>query len=62
MADRAREWLKQADYAMETADVMFAAGRHFYAVFMCHLSLEKALKGVLEERTGEMPPRIHSLV
>jgi len=24
---------------------MYEGGRYFYAVFMCHLSVEKALKG-----------------
>lgn len=40
------EWLKQADYDMETAEIMREKGRNFYAVFMCHQALEKALKGL----------------
>jgi HEPN domain-containing protein len=62
MAGKPQEWLEQADYDMATAEAMLSAGRYFYAVFMCHLSLEKALKGVLEQRSGQTPPRIHSLV
>lgn len=42
MENNYQEWLKQADYDMETADIMFANGRYFYAVFMCHLAIEKA--------------------
>jgi HEPN domain-containing protein len=34
MARDYREWLKQAEYDMETADLMFSGGRFFYAVFM----------------------------
>jgi len=45
MRDKPQEWLKQADYDMDTAEFMFAGGRYFYAVFMCHLSIEKASKG-----------------
>ena len=45
MSDKYKEWLKQADYDMDTADAMHSSGRYFYAVFMCHLSIEKALKG-----------------
>ena len=31
---------------MDTATYMHEGGRHIYAVFMCHLSIEKALKGL----------------
>ncbi len=47
MSDKSKEWLKQADYDMDTADAMFDNKRYFYAVFMCHLSIEKALKGCI---------------
>lgn len=49
MAQAHEEWPRQADYDMDTADFMFSGGRYFYAVFMCHLSLEKALKGSTEK-------------
>lgn len=57
-----KEWLNQADYDMETADVMFANGRYFYAVFMCHLSIEKALKGLYTQVTNDVPPKTHNLL
>jgi HEPN domain-containing protein len=41
---------------------MFRGRRYFYAVFMCHLSIEKALKGLYQKRLKEMPPKIHNLV
>jgi HEPN domain-containing protein len=56
MTDRHKEWLKQADYDMDTAEVMFDSGRFIYAVFMCHLSLEKALKGLYTYTLKEVPP------
>ncbi|MDI6807834.1 MAG: HEPN domain-containing protein [Candidatus Eisenbacteria bacterium] len=62
MAKDPQEWLRQADYDIETAEHMFKAGRHFYAVFMCHLALEKALKGVYREKLKDAPPRTHNLV
>jgi HEPN domain-containing protein len=62
MAKDSRECLKQADYDMRTADIMFKNKRYFYAVFMCHLSIEKALKGLFQERLSEMPPKVHNLV
>ena len=50
MNDRSSEWLRQADYDLETAQYMLAGGRYIYAVFMCHLSAEKALKGLLNAK------------
>jgi HEPN domain-containing protein len=62
MAQPPDEWLKQADYDMDTADYMFRGGRYFYAAFMCHLSIEKALKGIYRNRLSQEPPRIHNLI
>lgn len=62
MADKYKEWLNQADYDMDTADVMFSSGRYFYAVFMCHLSIEKALKGLYFKVLNEVPPKTHNLL
>ena len=62
MAISPEEWIRQADYDADTAECMFKAGRHFYAVFMCHLAIEKALKGIIHQRSGLPPPRGHHLV
>jgi len=62
MASKHEEWLRQADYDMDTADAMFTSGRYFYAVFMCHLSIEKALKGLYCMVLEEVPPKTHNLV
>lgn len=61
MIDKYEEWLKQADYDMDTADTMYACGRYFYAVFMCHLSIEKAQKGLYHKVLNEVPPKTHNL-
>ena len=55
------EWFKQADYDMETAEFMYNGGRYFYSVFMCHLSIEKALKGLIIQK-NEIPPKTHNLL
>jgi HEPN domain-containing protein len=44
------EWFKQADYDLETAEAMFITGRYIYTVFMCHLSIEKELKGLYAKK------------
>ncbi len=56
------EWIKQAEYDMETAQAMFDAARYFYVVFMCHLTVEKALKGAFASKLGQMPPKTHNLL
>ena len=56
------QWLKQARYDLDTAEFLLGGDRCFYAVFMCHLSVEKALKGLYQEKRGSVPPRTHSLV
>ena len=62
MAKTSEEWLKQAEYDLGTARALVEAGRHPYAVFMCHLCLEKALKGLYFNRLGEVPPKTHNLI
>ena len=62
MRDKPQEWLKQADYDMDTAEFMFAGGRYFYAVFMCHLSIEKASKGLYYKKLKAVSPKTHNLV
>lgn len=61
MAESAEEWLRQADYDLETAEYMLQGGRRFYAVFMAHLAVEKALKGLYRLRLGHEAPKTHNL-
>jgi HEPN domain-containing protein len=62
LSNKHEEWLKQSNYDMDTADAMFDSGRYFYAVFMCHLSIEKALKGLYSKVSKEVPPKTHNLI
>jgi len=62
MAKPPEEWLAQARYDMDTAAYMFRGGRYMYTVFMCHLALEKALKGLYAEQLGKEPPKTHNLL
>ncbi len=62
MENKFDEWYFQSDYDLETAVDMFKSGRNVYCIFMCHLSLEKALKGLLIKRTDEFPSKTHSLI
>jgi len=56
------EWFKQADYDMDTAEFMFSGERYFYSVFICHLSIEKALKGLYIRKFKDAPPKTHNLL
>jgi HEPN domain-containing protein len=62
MAKTPEEWFKQAYYDMDTAEYMAKGGRYFYAVFMCHLSIEKALKGLYQQELDKIPPKVHNLI
>ena len=53
VAKKYKEWFYQSDYDLETAEDMLKSGRTVYCIFMCHLSLEKALKGLYIKRTAK---------
>ncbi len=59
-SDKARRWKERSEYDLETAEVMHAAGRYIYAIFMCQQAVEKCLKAVIAYREGEILP-IHNL-
>lgn len=56
------EWFSQAEYDLETAEAMFTAERYIYTVFMAHLSIEKALKGLYAKKFKENPEKTHDLI
>ena len=62
MKSMTEHWLNLAEYDLETARAMLQSERYLYVTFMCHLTLEKALKGLIAEQQEEHPPRIHRLL
>jgi len=56
------EWMRQAEYDIETAMHLFNTGRYPYVVFMCHLSIEKALKGLFSFLYDDNPAKTHNLL
>jgi HEPN domain-containing protein len=50
MKPTTEHWLNLAEYDLETARAMLQSGRYLYGTFMCHLTLEKALKGLIAEQ------------
>ncbi len=63
MSDSVKYWLDLADYDIETAKAMLNSGRFLYVGFMCHQTIEKALKAVVARdcTDGEIPPKTHDL-
>ena len=62
MNPQTENWLATSEYDLETAEHMLKTGRYIYVVFMCHLSIEQALKAIVQEVTSAAPPRTHNLV
>jgi len=60
--EKYKEWFLQSDYDLDTAYDMFKSGRNIYCIFMSHLSLEKALKGLFFKKFNEFPTKTHSLI
>ena len=54
-------WLDLAKYDLETAEAMLISKRYLYVGFMCHQTIEKALKAIYLKNHNEVPPRIHNL-
>jgi len=62
MDKQVKNWIISAEYDLETAQSMFSSKRYLYAVFMCHLSLEKILKAKVQSNIKKMPPKTHDLL
>lgn len=62
MDPQVKEWLDQAEYDLDTAKSLYRSHRYIYAVFMCHLSIEKVLKAFVVIQTGKAPPKTHNLI
>ena len=55
-------WIKSSNYDLKTSEHMFKTGRYIYVLFMCHLSVEKLLKGMYEAMFKKVPPKTHNLI
>lgn len=60
MDSKSEYWVNTAQYDLETARVMVNGKRYLYVGFLCHLTIEKALKAVIAQQ--ETPPKVHDLV
>lgn len=61
MDNKIQYWMDLAEYDIETARAMLQTGRYLYVGFMCHQTIEKALKSVVA-KNDVLPPKIHRLM
>ena len=61
MSNKSTYWIDLAEYDMDTAKAMLQTGRYLYVGFMCHQTIEKALKAVIA-KDSTTPPKIHGLM
>lgn len=56
-----KNFLKSAEYDLNTAEFMLKSGRYIYVIFMCHLSIEKILKAIVTEITQKISPNCYQV-
>ncbi len=61
MREETTEWLASAAEDLDAAQVLYDAAQYHAMALHAQQSVEKALKGLLVERTGELPARTHDL-
>jgi HEPN domain-containing protein len=64
LTEKVGYWFGIADYDLDVAKAMLKAGKYLYVGFMCHQTIEKALKAVISRdcEDGEIPPKIYHLL
>ena len=62
MMDKINYWLELARYDIDSARVMFKGRKYVYVGFMCHQTVEKALKAYYTKNISDSPPYIHNLI
>jgi HEPN domain-containing protein len=59
--DKTVYWLDLCEDDLITAKALLKSKRFLHMGFFCNMVAEKALKAVITEHTGEIPPKIHDL-
>jgi len=54
-------WIKKAQVEIKSANIMYKAKQYLYTGFMCHQSIEKALKAYYIFLNDEIQPHDHNL-
>lgn len=56
------EWIDQAKRDIKTAVHVAKDKQRYYALFFCHLAVEKALKGLYFKLLGTVAPKTHNFL
>ena len=62
MNEVVKNWIRSSQYDIKTAEALYESKRYVYVIFMCHLSVEKAVKAVVLDRRKKSPPKTHDLL
>ena len=62
MDEKIKYWLELAHYDLDSARVMLNGGKYLYVGFMCHQTIEKALKAYYTGYINDTPPYTHNLI
>lgn len=54
-------WIENAEYDIQTAEIMQKNARYLYTVFMCQQAIEKIIKAFHIKRYNKEAPRSHNL-
>jgi HEPN domain-containing protein len=54
--DLVKYWLDSSKQDWETVEALMKSRRYMHALFFCHLSLEKYLKGMVAKKNGVVSP------
>ena len=59
--EKVKYWLDLADDDLGAAKSLLKSKYFLHTGFLCHLTIEKALKAVITNNTNQIPPKIHDL-
>jgi len=60
LTPQTKTWLEMVENDLDFArGILRHRQRPFYAAHFCHQAVEKVLKAIVQQRTGEPPPRTH---
>ena len=62
MDEDVRNWVTISEYDLGTAQDLLAASRYVAVLFSCQQAVEKMLKALITQHSGEIPRRIHGLI
>ena len=55
-------WVKTAEESLLDAESLISTKRYLFALFCCHLTIEKILKAHVVKHTQEIPLKTHHLL